>query len=166
MKLVLLSLSIWVAGASVSAHASSLRIAKSYSCTAYNPATGFASITYKPSKKKSATTAELTYGLVTTPLTDGRLSYDAESPLAFPRAIFTTEVTGTPTTIYMDLLRPISDGKKTVVSGVTYVEANAVVPTLALFASYYGWSYSVGFITVPAGYVVTSVVTCRVNFND
>lgn len=136
------------------------RVAKSYSCSAFNPVTGYARITYK------AKSARLTYGWFTSDVEDGVLSYDSESALDYPKAVLYTKINGVDVPVHLALLRPLEqESKELVLSGVTYVPHFALAPNFQVFAPFSGYvGYLGSVVPVPVGFTPTSVVTCRISF--
>ncbi len=159
---------IWsiVIGAAVSGSLASaeIRNAKSYSCNAYNPLTGFATVTFDAKTRRKSGGAEIRYGWLTTPARGGALSYDTASPLNFPHAVMETKVNGNVVPVYMDLLRPTEHkSKEVVLAGLTYVPVSGFSsPWIAAYSGTLG--HLSALAPLPAGYVATSVVTCRVSF--
>lgn len=164
IKLVLLAI---LAGGSALANAQ-IRTAQSYHCTAYNAFTGFATIKWNSGTRRRGG-AEIRYGWFTSMAKGGLMTYEPQTEVSVPRAILETRVNGVPVTVHMDLLRPVDHrSKEIVLSGLTYVPVT--VPPTAWNASF--WTPYTGplghlspLVPLPAGYVPTSVVTCRVSFH-
>lgn len=144
------------------------RVAERYTCTAFHPVTGYATITYKERARKKITMRSV---MGETEISGGRLTYNTDSVRSYPRAVFTFEVHKRPVSVYMDLMRPLTDGcegelTEQILSGVTYVPLFGAVPNgTTLFTPFSGF---VGnpFLPIPVGFVPTSVVTCRIWFKD
>jgi len=146
-----------------------IRTAESYHCTAFNAFTGYATIKWnKKTRKKGG--AEIRYGWLTSQPRGGLLTYEPNSPLNFPRAILQTELNGATVPVHMDLLRPIEHrSKEVVLAGLTYIPLT--VPASGFSTPY--WTPYTGpighlspLVPLPAGFVPTSVVTCRVSFHQ
>lgn len=142
------------------------RAAKSYTCTAFNPVSGYARITYGKKEGERKSRAEIHYGFLVSEVEGGVLSYDPDTVVDLPRAVFSTKVNGVEVPFHMDLFRPWdNETKEVILSGVTYVPAFALAANLPLFARYSGSLEQLdGKVAVPAGFTPTSVVTCRVFF--
>lgn len=144
------------------------RVAERYTCTAFHPLTGYATITYKERARQKLTMKSL---MGETEISGGRLTYNTESIRSYPRAVFSFEINERPVSVYMDLLRPLTDGcegelTEQILTGITYVPLYGAVPNgTTLFTPLSGF---VGnpFLPIPVGFVPTSFVTCRIWFKD
>ncbi len=144
------------------------RVAERYTCTAFHPLTGYATITYKEKARKKVSMKSI---LGEAEINGGRLTYNTASMRSYPRAVFSFEVGQRPVSVYMDLLRPLTDGcegelTEQVLTGITYVPIFGTVPNgTTLFTPLAGFSPN-PFLPIPVGFVATSVVTCRIWFKD
>ncbi len=144
------------------------RVAERYTCTAFHPITGYASITYKEKSRKKVTMKSI---MGEADINGGRLTYNTDSLRSYPRAVFSIEVGKRPVSVYMDLLRPLTDGcegelTEQILTGITYIPIFGAVPNgMTLFTPLSGFTPN-PFLPIPVGFVPTSVVTCRVWFKD
>lgn len=147
------------------ASAAEPRIAKTYSCNAFNPLTGFAIVTYSKATVRKNGGAVIKYGLLTTETKGGEIAYDPANEMSYPKAVLSTKIGGVDYPVHLDLLRPIDHGsKEAVLAGLTYIPVNTLT-VLPYWAPYYGSTTHLSPIApVPAGFIPTSVVTCRVTF--
>lgn len=161
MKILVLFASLFTAIPAFSAQ----RVAERYTCTAFNPATGYATITYS---EKARGKSRMTSLWGEKEIRGGRLTYSTSSYTSYPRAVFNIEVAGQPVSVYMDLVRPLKDGcegqlSDEILTGVTYVPLYGAAVNLFPFIPFAGYA-SNPFIPIPVGFVPTSLVTCRVVF--
>lgn len=166
MKVLVLLATVFASGSVLAAQ----RVAERYTCAAFNPLTGYATITFN--EKTKARGARMTSLAGEQQLHGGRLTYNSSSYSSYPRAVFSIPVKGgDPIQVYMDLLRPLNnddcEGKlsEEILSGITYIPLFGVAPGLSLFAPLSGYG-TLPLVPVPAGFVPTSVVTCRVIFRE
>ncbi len=158
MKFSLLFVSLFMSFSAMAAQ----RVAERYTCTAYNPLTGFATITYS---EKGRGKAKMTSIVGEKQIRGGRLTYNTGTLTSFPRATFSVPVNGSPVSVYMDLTRPLKDDcegqlSEDILTGFTYI------PLYGATTSYWPFVALTGnpFLPVPLGFIPTSMVTCRVIF--
>jgi hypothetical protein len=163
MKSIKYSLVAFLFSAGFFAH-SEVRTAREYLCTAFNPVTGYAELKFPTADKEGVAGTLITYGLAKKSLNGGELSYDSELKHAYPHATLQTVINGVTVPVYLDLARPRKETKKAKLIGITYIPLFAVIPAAWLFQPYLGYNPSQTEIPVPAGFVPTSVVTCKVRF--
>lgn len=161
MKILVLFASLFTAIPAFSAQ----RVAERYTCTAFNPATGYATIKYSE-KARGKTKMSSLWG--EKEIRGGRLTYSTSSYSSYPRAVFDVEVAGRPVSVYMDLVRPLKDGcegqlSEEILTGVTYIPLYGAAFNWWPFSPLVGYTAN-PFVPVPAGFVPTSIVTCRVVF--
>ena len=165
MKLIKNILLAFLVGAGVSALAET-RSSSEYTCTAYNPLTGYAELKYPANEKDGSVGTLMTYGMISKSLSGGEISYDPKLENTYPRATLQTVINGVTVPVYMDLAKPKSArAKKATLIGVTYVPLFAVVPGSWLFQPYMGYQPGYSDVPIPAGFIPTSIVSCDVRFN-
>lgn len=143
-----------------------IRTAESYHCTAFNPLTGYAFIKWNRQTVRATGGAVIRYGWLENEAKGGLMTYEPEVAVSYPRAVLNTQLNGNEVAVYMDLLRPLEHrSKEVVLAGLTYVPVTVPVSNI------WPWNPMSGtlghlspIVPLPAGFVPTSTVTCRVKF--
>ncbi len=143
-----------------------IRMATEYTCYAFNPMFGFAQINYSQADQDKT---HLIYGFAKNAIKGGELWYNTEVNTSFPSAVLVVEVNGRPVTAHMVLSRPFDmESDEATLAGITYITV-----AQSKMSFFLAWPLSDSVldgllatleIPLPAGYLPTSAVTCRVKF--